>query len=349
MSTSATTGNLCPVAASDVVSRTRLLPNGNGAEVPGGSTSVRETGFRDHVVQFYERDEQLVDGVAGYLARALERGDAVIVVATAAHLGVFAVRLQSLGVDIGAAQRRGQFVALDAAATMEAFLVDGSPDPEAFDVVMGGLVRRAQASGRQVCIFGEMVSVLWAAGQVNTALELERFWNRLGDEVPFSLLCTYSKQLLAGADLLAEFDQVCHLHSAIVGRSGAHVEAGALGGASRTFTPAPDAPRAARHFVLTVLDEWGASHLRDDAALVVTELTTNAVLHARSGFRVVVTAAPASVRISVADDSPVAPGFQDFSLAGNSGRGLGLVSAVCRQWGTTHLESGKVVWAELRR
>jgi MEDS: MEthanogen/methylotroph, DcmR Sensory domain len=313
------------------------------------STEVRETGVRDHVVQFYERDEHLVDGVGNYLAGALERGDAVVVVATPAHLGIFAVRLQSMGVDIGAAQRRGQFMALDAAATMDAFLVDGWPDPVAFDVVLGGLVRRAQASGRQVCIFGEMVALLWAAGQVNAAIELERLWNRLADDVPFSLLCAYSKQLLAGANLLAEFDQLCHLHSAIVGQAGADVDAGAMGGASRTFTRSPDAPRAARHFVLTVLDEWGAGHLRDDAALVVTELTTNAVLHARSSFRVVVSAAPASVRISVADDSPVAPGRQDFSLAGNSGRGLGLVSAVCRQWGTTHLEAGKVVWAELRR
>jgi hypothetical protein len=313
------------------------------------ASSVREAEVRDHVVQLYDGDGQLVDGVGDYLVAALRRNDAVVVVATPAHLGVLAVRLQSLGVDIGAAQRSGQFLALDAAATMDAFLVDGWPDPDGFDAIVGGLVRRAQATGRHVCVFGEIVALMWAAGQVTAAVELERLWNRLAEDRPFSLLCAHSKQLLAGTSLPAEFDQLCHSHSNIVGGSVSQLGAGAVGGASRTFHHAADAPRAARHFVLATLDEWGAGDLRDDAAIVVTELTTNAVIHARSNFRVVVSASPALVRISVADDSPVVPGCQGFSLAGSSGRGLGLVAALCRQWGTIHLEGGKVVWAELRR
>jgi hypothetical protein len=64
----------------------------------------------------------------------------------------------------------------------------------------------------------------------------------------------------------------------------------------------------------------------------------------------VVAAAPGSLRIAVADDDPATPGSQDFSLSGSSGRGLGLVAALSRQWGTTHVQGGgKVVWAELLR
>jgi anti-sigma regulatory factor (Ser/Thr protein kinase) len=314
------------------------------------TASGRRVPLAPHLVQFYDRDDQLVDGVGSYLVAALQRGDAIIAVATPAHLGVIAVHLQALGMDIRAVQASGQFLALDAAATMEAFMVDGWPDPEGFDAIVGAVVRKAHASGRPVSMFGEMVALLWAAGRVNAAVELERLWNDLAAEVPFALLCAYSSQLMSGGDLLAEFDQVCHLHSAIMGGSGADVVGGGVGGASQTFKGTDDAPGAARHFVRDTLEGWGAIDVADDAALIVTELTTNAVLHARSGFRVVVAAAPGSLRISVADDDPATPGSQDFSLSGSSGRGLGLVAALSRQWGTTHVQGGgKVVWAELLR
>ncbi len=142
---------------------------------------------------------------------------------------------EAAGVDISAVRTTGQFVALDAAETMAMFMVDGAPDPDRFDAVVGALVREAQASGRRAFIFGEMVALLWVAGQVTAAMDLERLWNRLGAEEQFSLLCGYSNQLLAGAGLLAEFEEICHLHSAIVGGSPADVRRGAVGAASRMF------------------------------------------------------------------------------------------------------------------
>lgn len=303
----------------------------------------------EHVVQFYDRDEQLVEGVAHFLSGALQRGNAVIVVATDAHRQAFAARLRSAGLDVDGAADSGQYLALDAATTMASFMVDGAPDPGAFDANIGALVRKAQVPGRQLCIFGEMVALLWADGQVPAAVELERLWNRLGDQEPFSLLCAYASDLMGAGSLLAEFDLVCHLHSAIVGGSSDDIRRGVVGGASGNFARAYEAPRAARHFVIDTLGEWGLGHLCDDAALVVTELATNAVLHGQSDFRVVLSATPTSVRISVADNSGASPGCQDFSSGASSGRGLGLVSALSCGWGTAHVGEGKVVWADLAR
>ncbi|HTW08310.1 MAG TPA: MEDS domain-containing protein [Acidimicrobiales bacterium] len=302
------------------------------------------------MVQFYERDERFVEYVVDYLYLALQRGDAVIVLATEPHLGVIAVRLQGLGVDIGALQSGGQFRAMDAMATLQAIMSGGRADAGLFDAVVGAAVRRAGAGGRPVFAFGEMVALLWSTGQLNTALELEQLWDGLRARVPFTLLCSYSTQAPGGGVGLDDLDQLCHLHSDIVGGRPADVAAGSLGGASQLFARTEDAPRAARHFVVGTLLEWAAGQVIDDAALVVTELATNAVLHARSDFRVVIAAAPGSVRVSVSDQSSAAPDGRDFSLSGSSGRGLGLVAALSRRWGTTHVhDGGKVVWAELAR
>jgi anti-sigma regulatory factor (Ser/Thr protein kinase) len=104
------------------------------------------------------------------------------------------------------------------------------------------------------------------------------------------------------------------------------------------------APRAARHFVVDAMRQWGFSReLLDDAALVATELAANAVVHAASPFSVVVRVDDTEVRIAVADNQPV----DRNRLVVRPGRGLGLVAGLSRQWGAEISSEGKVVWAEL--
>ena len=83
------------------------------------------------------------------------------------------------------------------------------------------------------------------------------------------------------------------------------------------------------------------------AALVVSELATNAVLHARTPFQVRVAVEPDVVRIEVRDGVDRAPTIRYFSDEATSGRGLRLVAELCRAWGVDVDESGKTVWAEL--
>lgn len=168
-----------------------------------------------HAVQFYAHDAELVERVAGYLLGALEEGDAAIVVATAAHRRGVQARLSDAGVAVSAALENGTFRFLDADQTIRRFLVGDRPDPGGFESVIGGLIRQAGATGRPVRVFGEMVAMLWDAGQVNAALELEALWNDLARHLPFSLLCAYPRQSVAGADLDA-FAQVCGLHSTVL-------------------------------------------------------------------------------------------------------------------------------------
>ena len=103
-------------------------------------------------------------------------------------------------------------------------------------------------------------------------------------------------------------------------------------------------PRAARHFVSDVMRKWGFSReVRDEAELVATELAANAVLHAKSGFSILLRARSEVVRIAVYDAMPIDPAF----LVVRSRRGLGLVSGLSRDWGVDVTDTGKTVWAEI--
>ena len=111
---------------------------------------------------------------------------------------------------------------------------------------------------------------------------------------------------------------------------------------------APSSVRTARAVVTRALAAW--PHLQDTAALLVTELATNAVLHARTTFLVELRIGPDAVRISVSDTSPVAPQRKLHRVEAGTGRGLGLVALLSSDHGCDRRTDGtwsKTVWCEL--
>lgn len=130
--------------------------------------------------------------------------------------------------------------------------------------------------------------------------------------------------------------------------SGVMVELGAAGEgkASRTFSPEASEVFAARHFVADVLTGWGLAC--DDLPLLVSELATNAVLHARSDFEVSVVRAGPRVRVEVFDQNTRLPSFAVAPPDAYSGRGLMLLRRLAMAWGVeSHSEVGKTIWFEL--
>ena len=79
----------------------------------------------DHVVQFYDRDADLVASVGDYLVEAALEAAVSVVIATETHREAFAQHLKSRGVDPAAAQGQGSLLLLDAAATLDRFMRDG--------------------------------------------------------------------------------------------------------------------------------------------------------------------------------------------------------------------------------
>jgi anti-sigma regulatory factor (Ser/Thr protein kinase) len=305
----------------------------------------------EHIAQFYGCDDELAAGVSSYLGEALEAGATAIVVATAAHRLAVEARLAA-ALDVAAARLAGSLVVLDAAEMMDLFLIGARPDPDGFELVIGGLIRQAVSTGRPVRVYGEMVSLLWDAGHVNAAIELEELWNELAGRLPFSLLCGYRAQSVSGREHTDALRAVCNLHAAVTGIAPPAPDRdppAADDAAARTFVLDRAAPRAARHFVVDTLARWGERDLADDAAVVATELATNAVAHARCGFTISVARSAAAIRISVRDAGLVPAADGASPLVPSTGHGLGLVAALASQWAVQPLADGKMVWAEFRR
>lgn len=117
-----------------------------------------------------------------------------------------------------------------------------------------------------------------------------------------------------------------------------------------TLAPEPTSPRAARRFLASLLVSWRMPELLEgEAALLLSELATNAVKHARSPFTVVVRYDGHYLRIEVDDASQGRPklGGRDVGGLRTSGRGLVLVDTVAHRWGTVPTTRGKRVWFDL--
>lgn len=158
-----------------------------------GGLTVPEHGHF-HAVRFYESRGSLARIVAQFLGEGFATGFPAIVIATPDHLDAIRTVLTARSFDLTRLEAAGDLIVVDAEETLARFMIDGMPDPERFRDTVAPLVERARR-GRTECVvraYGEMVDVLWKAGQTIAAVRLETLWNQLAHSHPFALLCGYS-------------------------------------------------------------------------------------------------------------------------------------------------------------
>ena len=117
----------------------------------------------------------------------------------------------------------------------------------------------------------------------------------------------------------------------------------------RVFPGDPAQVAHARRFVQRTLAPHGPVA---DAALLTSELATNAIRHTATGqggtFEIIICQRPATVRIAVVGaGSPAIPAPLRPGDLASSGRGLALVDALARQWGQHGNRHSRAVWFEL--
>jgi len=117
------------------------------------------------------------------------------------------------------------------------------------------------------------------------------------------------------------------------------------------FKASPDAIYVLRRAVRTELALWGLAGVADDTELVVTELATNVIRHVGLGSAaaLILTCRADVIRIEVHDSSHRIPSLAQPGYASECGRGLHLLSAVARSWGTRITAFGKAVWCDMSR
>lgn len=108
----------------------------------------------------------------------------------------------------------------------------------------------------------------------------------------------------------------------------------------------PASVPAARRAVAAQLRRWGLAAIVDTVSLAVSELVTNAVLHAQGGLQVTLSRVPEGARLEVGDGSARAPQQRRPTELSGTGRGLQLVDMLALDWGVELASgTGKVVWA----
>jgi anti-sigma regulatory factor (Ser/Thr protein kinase) len=110
----------------------------------------------------------------------------------------------------------------------------------------------------------------------------------------------------------------------------------------------PAASAQARRFLLAAAQDWELSdELTEIAQLVVSELVSNAVEHARTSSTVDLEYTGTALRIRVRDGSTTRPVPRPLDMVSFRGRGLPLIDRVADRWGIEEHPDGKTVWAEL--
>ncbi|MCM2579542.1 SpoIIE family protein phosphatase [Streptomyces meridianus] len=113
-----------------------------------------------------------------------------------------------------------------------------------------------------------------------------------------------------------------------------------------TVPPVPGSAPRARELVGRAMRDWGLEALMDTAQLLMSELVTNAVRHARGDIEIQMAKGETLV-VEVSDDDERLPHRAHVTELDEKGRGLAVVDGIARGWGARSVRSGKVVWFEL--
>jgi hypothetical protein len=191
------------------------------------SLRVREAGVAGHHVQLDTgHGDTLARNVGNFLWEGWKKGEGIFIVATPEHQSSFTSRLRELGVPVEQAIGEGRMVVVDSHSTLARFMKDGQPDASLFDNTVGADVRRFQnqagQKGFRAC--GDMVGILWTAGQFSAAIELEQFWNTLLEAHGFQLFCSYPVDVFGDGFDAATMDALLCTHSHVVtAETGGHM------------------------------------------------------------------------------------------------------------------------------
>lgn len=114
------------------------------------------------------------------------------------------------------------------------------------------------------------------------------------------------------------------------------------------FAAEPQAAGEARHLIGAALERLGYDEtVAYQAALVTSELASNAIRHAATPFSVVLNVRGSRLRIAVGDRRRHGAAEREEGFIASLPYGLGVIAALATRWGVEDTPMGKVVWTEL--
>jgi KaiC/GvpD/RAD55 family RecA-like ATPase len=141
-------------------------------------------------------DRVLLDHLTLFVGNALRKGDAAVLLATESHRQGVLSRLHGFGVNVPQVIDQGRYFAFDAEESLATFMVSGVIDADRLLSLLSSLITSANGSTtgqhRRVAVYGECVHLLWASGNSEAAIQMERLGTRLARMYDIDVLCGYS-------------------------------------------------------------------------------------------------------------------------------------------------------------
>jgi len=206
-------GQVFPEAASD------RIPEGAGGENVSTSLAQNKPIAHRHEVVFYSDEQSFLGELAEFIERALKAGKAAIAVANESDRNSLRLRLEASGLDVAAAADEGRYIVLDAADTLLGFIVDGAPNAVRLLEGFGNLIltaeKTAQGEHPRVVAGGQIAPLLWAQGQAEAAIQVEKLTNRLVKTYGVEILCGYPRHSFESDLGRRVFQEICAEHSCV--------------------------------------------------------------------------------------------------------------------------------------
>ena len=171
----------------------------------------------DHIAQIYEVDSALFTALEGYTLEGFAAEEVVVIIAKPDHIAQLESALGRHAPLVTAAREAGLFQTMDVNASMAELMEGDWPSAQRFSRVLDSILAlgETRSGRRRVRIFGEIAPLLWEAGQVEAALQLERICHDECLRRGFQLLCSYS--IKAFRDNAATgVRRVCSMHTRVI-------------------------------------------------------------------------------------------------------------------------------------
>ena len=171
-----------------------------------------------HLVQLYQDVDFCAEAISHFSAAGIEKGESVVIVATAPNWARVANRLIGKGFNSADLLRQGQLILIDAEVALGTFLVDEMPDPDAFKAFATSTIKQARADGKfeRVRWWGEMVNLLYVAGNQSGSTRLDELFDGVGNEQSIAILHSFLMDKYDPTIYDRTFNALCRIHEHVI-------------------------------------------------------------------------------------------------------------------------------------
>ena len=172
---------------------------------------------KEHIAQIYNDRNALAEMVVYYASHGINNKEGVIIAAREENIKLFNHRLKQNYIDIEKYISKGQLIFISAENAKQSIMKDNEPSRENFEYSIGKIIHDLKLKFPEIRVYGEIVDILAADGNVKAAIALENFWNDLIEKYSFRLFCAYRQRNLknlSGADI--NIETICCQHTSLI-------------------------------------------------------------------------------------------------------------------------------------